>query len=585
MEPLQKMAVRDIAHGERLPNGDFSYTKALPEHLQSEYDLVVAQFQGSRGAQLGDQASSLGAYIYHKKTNSEIGRVGMGLDRGEGEIISASVDKDHTGKGLGTAAYEALIAHGRRFHGLKRVVGSSHSSMAHGTHTKLMQKHPEWEGYEPVKIGEEKGPFDDAWGDYEYTIKAELMKKEDLSKAQDPKGFHEILKLSTPLGDKYVDHKPDLSAHPPSIHSEVHAYRNDIQASPGNFKSKRVRGEGVGISQKNIFTHPTGTKFMVKPYHERVIKRVKNWQQFPIQGWAEMTNQSLYHSADIGHLHQKVHVSEHNMQRNDSTDATSSRSLATRQNQRRGGTNEPALVIHMEPNLWSLSDVLRGKFDLNSEPVHKDIHVDDLFNMPEYKDPNLEWRGDWRTTPTGPAQYYKAFRKQTVTPKKEDLQKIAVMDFLSNNLDRHYGNLMFREDGTPLAIDHSRSFQYANTHETKGFPRHHVASLPMDKKVDSISHYIEKAPAMYQVLYGKNPSTEWENTINNWWPTVSKKVVQTMQARLQQIKDPNVRKHIENNFMARVKHLDEMASLDVNNFGQFDWHETPVPHYSFGENP
>ena len=40
-----------------------------------------------------------------------------------------------------------------------------------------------------------------------------------------------------------------------------------------------------------------------------------------------------------------------------------------------------------------------------------------------------------------------------------DDAQIAVMDFLTNNQDRHSGNIM-AVDGRPLAIDHERNFQY-----------------------------------------------------------------------------------------------------------------------------
>jgi hypothetical protein len=82
-----------------------------------------------------------------------------------------------------------------------------------------------------------------------------------------------------------------------------------------------VRSTGLqGITRKLVYAQTAAplleedaTHYMVKPYHERVSRRLKGWMHYPIQGWAEMANQGLYHAAGIGHLHQKVHVDEHDM--------------------------------------------------------------------------------------------------------------------------------------------------------------------------------------------------------------------------------------------------------------------------------
>ncbi|NDD55180.1 hypothetical protein EBZ39_15175, partial [bacterium] len=213
-----------------------------------------------------------------------------------------------------------------------------------------------------------------------------------IEKAIDPKEFKSIVRASTPEGKNHVDHTLHLNEHPEEHRDWVSGYRNEILGSPKSYK--KLKKAQDGITKKVILTQntPAGDteKFMVKPYHERVIKRTQGWQKFPIQGWAEMTNQALYHAGDIGHLHQKVHVSEHNM------------------------------VVHLEKGF---------------QPVqNKRAELESL-------------------------QLSRHFSHKT----QQDALKIGLMDFLTNNLDRHGGNLMVSDNNEDLkAIDHSRSFQYIN---------------------------------------------------------------------------------------------------------------------------
>jgi hypothetical protein len=167
IEPLQKMAVKDIAQGKEVHHKTFSYREALKPSLQGEYDIHVKN----------STPSVLNAHVIHVPTNTKVGIVSMGLDGRTAEIQNALIDKAHLGKGLGPAAYEALIAHAVRNHGVKTIAGSSHSTMSHRVHEKNAQKHG-W-NYQAEQIGPEEGAMDDAYGDYEYNVaKQELSKSE-----------------------------------------------------------------------------------------------------------------------------------------------------------------------------------------------------------------------------------------------------------------------------------------------------------------------------------------------------------------------------------------------------------------------
>lgn len=194
----------------------------------------------------------------------------------------------------------------------------------------------------------------------------------DLAKAVRPEDFTRIGKKTLhEAGPFNVDHKPELMAHPQEAAGATEWYRAHVLGGDKVAKPlKGTRKAAEGITAKLRYAGPPGsdTTFMVKPYHENIEKKVK-WQHMPIQGWAEMTNQALFHAAGIGDLHQHVHVDEHptpnpaeakrisasNYDRlPESHRAALAPEWPRRPSARPSGASavqqQPALVIHMKPN-------------------------------------------------------------------------------------------------------------------------------------------------------------------------------------------------------------------------------------------
>lgn len=375
-----------------------------------------------------------------------------------------------------------------------------------------------------------------------------------MSKAVRAEDFKGVKAGLDAAGAALVDHKPDLEAHPPQHNADALAYKHAIIESPEQVKRSSVAaGASGGISRKTIYTvpekHPThgGIRYMVKPYHERISRSVAGWQKHPHQGWAEMTNQALYHAGGIGNLHQNVHVAEHNMGE--------------------GHEAEPALVIKMDPDMKPLGSL------------------------------GSTYLGDGI---------------------KHDARKIAMMDFLSGNLDRHSGNIMVGGlDTHPdpaqqhrvvptkvMAIDHSRSFQYANNHSYKRKARR---DQPRELE-DNFNNYVSGKPRFGSDANNPYAPTIPNSSLNNlapmmdrraaaqdphqwvddwtpafdWWGQNHEKIKGEMNKRLEQIKDPEVRAHIKRNFDARTDFLDERSDMGIENYGD-DWHQYGVPQYRPGE--
>jgi hypothetical protein len=345
-----------------------------------------------------------------------------------------------------------------------------------------------------------------------------------LRKSLHPDDFTGIINETTPEGHAVVDHLPDLSAHPPSHDARVQHYNQAIADQSPLVRKTPISLTGITakavLSLPRADSIPAADRYIIKPYHEVINPKATFWQHHPIQGWAEMSNQALWHAAGMGAMHQKVHVSEHHMGP--------------------GREKEPAIVIKMENG---------ADFANHLTPSHYSLAMHD------------------------------------------ELPKIAAMDFLSNNLDRHQANLMFLPAGARddkgqlvrnriLAIDHGRSFQYHASN--KGAPKvvhdPFLGTLPVDEETrkdyeregkasDNLVNYIAAKGIRefdnWGTMYGKRSIVGPHHlfpVIARWWPGVRDNVVQAMNQRLGGLREPQMREHILKNFNERVGLLDKIAA-------------------------
>lgn len=128
---------------------------------------------------------------------------------------------------------------------------------------------------------------------------------------------------------------------------------------------------------------------------------------------------------------------------------------------------------------------------------------------------------------------------------REDARKIAAMDFLTGNDDRHAGNLMVREDGSLMAIDHGASFRYGHSDEAEP-PR-------------NFEFYAGGGPGVVDPITSQADFGNYKNTFK-WWKDVGPDVRAAFHDRLQLVKHPEVRKQLGERFEHRASWLDARAS-------------------------
>jgi hypothetical protein len=146
---LQKMAIKDLRAGEKKSSTEYydihDYDHLLkPEHVKAGYGLTV--WQQRKGVR-STGAPDVKAVVTHK--GMPVGRViGHVHDTGVGYpgkyhslTPHSEIDKEHRGKGLGLASYEALYAHAKHKMGVTQIDGGEHTNDAGRVHEALASKH------------------------------------------------------------------------------------------------------------------------------------------------------------------------------------------------------------------------------------------------------------------------------------------------------------------------------------------------------------------------------------------------------------------------------------------------------------
>lgn len=423
-----------------------------------------------------------------------------------------------------------------------------------------------------------------------------------LVKQIDPKHMKPVAKYHDgALGETFVDHSKEEDQHPAHHQAHVNAFKAQVIDHPDIIKrgktGTRTASNSTGKVVYEVNDHnldgQSDHRFMVKPYHEKIVPRAKAWMQFPIQGWAEMTNQSLYHAAQIGHLHQKVHVAEVPMQGEGPV-----------KKPRRQFNNWYREYHKAPPQGMTYADFIKQKM----KPIKEYEAQEAAGRLPETPPAQTAPALVVHMAPDVESTVWSRM-KDFSNDERLDAKKIGLMDFLTNNLDRHGHNLLWDNANNHfLAIDHSRSFQYKGP--DKGFDltaSEKRSRERSDELADNLRNYIGRQSAIGQVdtrpdlrhtddqgmmmlteeqrqKDHKERANLWNQEwgkVFEWWGKTAPAIKKKMDERLMLIKDQGVREHVKKNFDVRAAQLDDYANLGHENFGQHDWDKTPVSIFRY----
>lgn len=155
-----------------------------------------------------------------------------------------------------------------------------------------------------------------------------------------------------------------------------------------------------------------------------------------------------------------------------------------------------------------------------------------------------------------------------------DALQLATMDYLTHHFDNHSENLMVVDRDKPspdgsrlLSVDHDRAFQYDNMWGPRDFMHHkQTGYMPLTLKEHS------------------GVDKENDKRHAQWWMKNRENINFEMNQHVNQIKDPNLRKFIRQNFSERFSLVDDWAhAYDFHKEGLFYDGKVKAPHLKLHE--
>jgi hypothetical protein len=297
-----------------------------------------------------------------------------------------------------------------------------------------------------------------------------------------------------------------------AAHLERHPAPEEYQKfveSPTAIESRHKEFKGVrGKAVHNLPTAEGHSTVMTKPYHASVEKGAKTWFRYPISGWSTMVTREIFKAAELGTVGEDVST-------------------------------------HMVDNV----PVTVHKFGKDFETVNDAMYNNG--NKPGIRENENE-----------------TYLKKTIN--QNHVMKIAIIDFLTGNIDRHSNNVLVGKntDSTGhhpiLAIDHERSFQYIKHVNQDAFAdktrlgRNKIQSPDFERPVD----YLENSGLIFAArANGFHDPAE----LKTWWESHGQKIKNVLTQNLTLIKDQSLRDHIKRNFLQRCTVLDEWIRTDSPN--------------------
>ena len=162
-----------------------------------------------------------------------------------------------------------------------------------------------------------------------------------------------------------------------------------------------------------------------------------------------------------------------------------------------------------------------------------------------------------------------------------DIYKIGLMDYLSNNTDRHQDNILLDHENkmptgeVPLvAIDHSLNFQYLEGINDK-FGNDAKTETPLDYINSSVLKHLNNRSG---INYKSN------SDLIDWWKSKAEPIKKAFVANLEHLKDEKLKDHMYKNFNSRWNTLNKWADKSasgeysketIDTLGHTDLH-TPI---------
>jgi hypothetical protein len=215
--------------------------------------------------------------------------------------------------------------------------------------------------------------------------------------------------------EQMYDHAALMALHPPIHQQKVDDFEDNVNRSTEPVAPVKVTGPSP---DKGRATGIEGKAFYNHAGGRTLVKGgAYDWQDHKIPGgFNEIVSQAAYHAGGIGHLHQAVHATF-----------------------TEGDHRFPAIAIHMEPDGYGLQ---------------KGLVEEELGKLGS------------------------SIRANARSNHRDEYSKMAMMDHLLGNFDRHEGNFHIKPNGQPIAIDNGGAFRSTGVLDTEHTIRAYNKAAP-----------------------------------------------------------------------------------------------------------
>jgi 8-oxo-dGTP pyrophosphatase MutT (NUDIX family)/GNAT superfamily N-acetyltransferase len=569
----------------------FNYSHVLaPEMRNAGYGVQVAVGPERTGYAWNPQGQRLRPIIGHVTHNGEhVGHVEAEIyspTAGETHVGSyeSEVAPAHRGKGLGQAAYEAMFAHAIHAHGATHASGTTHSTSAKRMHDRIASKHGiESRTVTPSEDRPERiGDNDSAFSAYSYPLgKSEAH---DLLAHPDPRERRMALKLdgATPADVATAILDPDPSVWQAAFHHEDSGHALEVLAS----HSRDAAGAPLFDRHDALLADPRCTnhhrKLMEQAVRadadlpllaqaQRLLAVVPRQLPLAKSAWAHENlaqgsrrNPESFHvdhtketpRPEFGHLVDAYnkHVKNGSAQGDSGDDAgLHDEGVQPKAvydipgDSHHGAKRMMAKVYHdleWPVGGWAENTSQHLYHAAGIGHLHQQVFADE-HGSGEHKTPvNVIAMED-----ADPVRLFDLKQLHKLNPNAaHHARRIAIMDFISGNHDRHTDNMMVKPDGQLLAIDHGTCFDpehyVTEKHSYLAWSRHNAGAV-------GLITGLNRDPNGHRELL--------ENTIKTWWPKVSKNVRAAFNERLDSVINPESRAKMQEGFDRRASWLDRLA--------------------------
>ena len=155
-------------------------------------------------------------------------------------------------------------------------------------------------------------------------------------------------------------------------------------------------------------------------------------------------------------------------------------------------------------------------------------------------------------------------KHKDIAHEPNDIYKIGLMDYLSNNTDRHQDNILLDINNSAptgevpvIAIDHSLNFQYLESINDK-FGNDIKTETPLDYINSSVLKHLNSR---------SNINYKGNSDLIDWWKSKAEPIKKAFVANLEHLKDEKLKDHMYKNFNSRWNTLNKWA--DKSSSGEY----------------